>query len=285
MPIKTYNPTTPGRRQMSSVTFEELTTDKPYKRLSVGHAKKAGRNNRGLITCRHKGAGVKRSYRLIDFRQKDNHGIVGTVSTIEYDPFRTAYIMLVSYSNGDKRYLLAPESMKVGSEIVTAPKTKVKLGNRLQLQHIPVGFDLFNLELEPEKGGQAVRSAGSSAKIIGFDNNFAQVQLPSKEIRMVLKTCYASLGRLSNLDHNLVNIGKAGRNRWKGKRPEVRGKVMNPNDHPHGGGEGKNPIGLKYPKTPWGMHALGVATRRKKKASRRFIIQTRKGRMMKSLVP
>ena len=278
MPIKKYKPTTPGRRQMSGYTFEELTTKKPQKRLSKRLKKHSGRCNRGNITCRHRGGGSIRKYRQIDFKHYKNLSINGKVSSVEYDPVRTAYIMLVTYKNGDKQYHLCPHGIQVGNEIIAAPKTKIRIGNRTQLQNIPVGFDIFNVELKANKGGQVVRSAGNSAKIIGFDGDYAQIQMPSKEIRMVPKTCYASIGRLSNVDHNLVVIGKAGRNRLKGKRPEVRGKAMNPDDHPHGGGEGRNSIGLKYPKTPWGLHALGVKTRRRKD-SNRLIVRTRKGKM------
>jgi large subunit ribosomal protein L2 len=281
MPITVYKKTTPGRRQMSVLTYEELTTDTPFKKLTERIKKHAGRNSRGIITCRHHGGGAARQYRLVDFKQKDNHHIPGTVKSVEYDPNRSAFVMLVYYKNGDKRYLLAPEGIKVGQSIMAAPKTKVKSGNRLQLQHIPVGFSIYNVEMSPHRGGQIIRSAGSSGKIIGFDGNFAQIELPSHEVRMVPKECFASIGRVSNLDYNLVSIGKAGRNRHRGHRPEVRGKVMNPCDHPHGGGEGKNPIGLKFAKTPWGKHAMGKLTRERKKASNRLIIRTRRGKMLK----
>jgi large subunit ribosomal protein L2 len=280
MAVKTYRPTTPSRRAMTGYTFDELTTNLPQKRLIKRLKKHSGRNNTGSITCRHRGGGVKQKYRSIDFKQLKNHLIVGKVVSVEYDPVRTAYIMLVVYKNGDKCYHLAPENIKVGDEVVTAPKAKIKIGNRMRLENIPVGFDIHNLELVLNRGGQAVRSAGSCAKIIGFDRDYAQIQMPSKEIRMVLKSCYASVGRLSNVDHNLITIGKAGRNRYKGKRPQVRGKAMNPDDHPHGGGEGRNSIGLKYPKTPWGLPALGVKTRLRKKPTNRLIIRTRKGRNM-----
>jgi len=278
MPIKKYKPTTPGRRQMSGYSFEEITTSKPLKRLVKNLKKHAGRNNRGTISCRHRGGGSAKKYRSVDFKRNLHHGIAGKVSSIEYDPVRTAYIMLVIYKNGDKRYHLCPEKISVDDEIITAPKAKIKSGNRLQLQYIPAGFEIYNVELQENKGGQSVRSAGSSAKVIGIDGEYAQVQLPSKEIRLVKKTCYASIGRVSNVDHSLINIGKAGRNRHKGKRPQVRGKAMNPNDHPHGGGEGGSPIGLKNPKTPWGMPALGKKTRHRK-YSNRLIVRTRKGRL------
>ncbi|MDP2691838.1 MAG: 50S ribosomal protein L2 [Candidatus Gracilibacteria bacterium] len=278
MALIKYKPTTPGRRGMTGYTFEELTTNKPLKRLTKRLKRNAGRNNRGIITTRHRGGGAVKKYRETDFKQMKNHGIVGTVSSIEYDPVRTAYIMLVTYKNGDKCYHLCPEGIKAGSEIITAEKAKIRTGNRMQLKNIPVGFDIYNLELKLDKGGQAVRSAGTSAKILGIDGDYAQVQLPSKEIRLILKECYASVGRISNIDHNQMNIGKAGRTRRMGRRPQVRGKVMNPNDHPHGGGEGRNSIGLKYPKTPWGRPALGVKTRRRKD-SNRLVMKTRKGKL------
>lgn len=283
MPIKKYKPTTPGRRLMNVNTFEELTASRPHKSLMRRLQKHAGRNNRGIITCRHRGGGVSRQYRSVDLRQLDNPHIAGIVHSVEYDPNRSSYIMLVKYQNGDIRYLLAPQGVTIGAHVMTAPKTKIRPGNRLQLRHIPLGFEIHNLELSLNSGGQAVRSAGSCATIIGFDGDYAQIQMPSKEVRMIHRDCYASIGRLSNLDHNLIMIGKAGRNRWKGKRPEVRGKAMNPCDHPHGGGEAKNQIGLKYAKTPWGAHALGVLTRNRKKTSQRLIIKTRKGRILKSL--
>ncbi len=278
MALKKYKPTTPSRRQMSGYSFEELTTSKPLKKLTKRLTKKAGRNNRGTITCRHRGGGAMKKYRSVDFKRIKNHNIAGAVASVEYDPVRTAYIMLVVYKNGDKCYHIAPAGIKVGDEIMTAEKTKIKTGNRMQLQYIPVGFDIYNVELQHDRGGQAVRSAGSSAKIIGMDDNYVQVQMPSKEVRIVPKTCLASVGRVSNIDHSLINIGKAGRNRHKGRRPQVRGKAMNPNDHPHGGGEGGSPIGMKHPKTPWGLPALGPKTR-KRKDTNKFIIRTRKGKL------
>lgn len=278
MAIKKYKPTTPGQRQMSGYSFEELTTSKPLKRLTKSSSKTAGRNNRGVITVRHRGGGVARKYRNTDMKRTKNHGISGLVTSVEYDPNRTAYIMLVTYKNGDKRYHLAPAKIQVGDEVLTAEKTKIKVGNRMQLQNIPVGYDIYNIELQLDRGGQAVRSAGTAAKIIGIDDEYAQVQLPSKEVRIVPKTCYATIGRVSNIDHNLITIGKAGRKRKMGRRPQVRGKAMNPNDHPHGGGEGGSPIGLKHPKTPWGMPALGRKTR-KRKDTNKFIVRTRKGKL------
>jgi len=279
MPLKKYKPTTPGRRQMTGYSFAELTASKPQKRLTKSLKKNAGRNTRGVITTRHRGGGAAKNYRTIDFNRIKNLGITATVSSIEYDPVRTAYIMLVTYKNGDKRYHLCPEGMKMGDEIITASKTKIKRGNRMQLKNIPPGFNVYNLELQLNKGGEAVRSAGTSAKIIAVDSDFAQVQMPSKEIRLIPQDCYASIGRLSNVDHNLITIGKAGRMRRMGRRPQVRGKAMNPNDHPHGGGEGGSPIGLKYPKTPWGMPALGKKTRKRKSSSNRLIVRTRKGKL------
>lgn len=278
MALKKYKPTTPGRRQMSGYSFDELTTAKPLKKLTKRLTKNAGRNNRGTITCRHRGGGAMQKYRTIDFKRIKNVNITGTVASVEYDPIRTAYIMLVVYKNGDKCYHLAPAGIKAGDEIVTAEKTKIKMGNRMELQNIPVGYDIYNVELRLNRGGQAVRSAGSSAKIIGIDDNYVQVQMPSKEVRIVPKTCMATIGRVSNVDHSLITIGKAGRNRHKGRRPQVRGKAMNPNDHPHGGGEGGSPIGLKHPKTPWGLPALGRKTRRRKDTNK-FILKTRKGRL------
>ena len=278
MALKKYKPTTPARRQMSGYSFEEVTTSKPLKRLTKSLKKNAGRNSRGTITCRHRGGGTAKKYRQIDFRRTKNMNISGTVSSVEYDPVRTAYIMLVTYANGDKQYHLAPHGIQVGDEIITAEKAKVRVGNRMQLKNIPVGFDICNVELRIDRGGQSVRSAGSSAKIIGFDGGYAQVQMPSKEVRKVNETCFATVGRVSNIDHSLMVIGKAGRKRHMGRRPQVRGKAMNPNDHPHGGGEGGSPIGLKHPKTPWGMPALGRKTR-KRKDTNQFIIKTRKGKL------
>ncbi len=278
MALKKYKPTTPGRRQMTGYSFDELTAKKPLKRLTKSLKKNAGRNSRGSITCRHRGGGAAKNYRITDFKMVKNMGIPGAVASVEYDPVRTAYIMLVVYKNGDKVYHIAPHGIQVGDEIITAEKAKVRTGNRMQLKNIPVGFDIHNVELRLQYGGQSVRSAGTSAKIIGFDGGYAQVQMPSKEIRKVHEECYASVGRISNIDHSLMKIGKAGRKRNMGRRPQVRGKAMNPNDHPHGGGEGGSPIGMKHPKTPWGLPALGKKTRRRKDTNS-FIIKTRKGRL------
>lgn len=277
MPVIKYKPTTPGRRGMSKVNYKkELSkNNSPEKRLVKGLSKKAGRNNQGRITVRHQGGGHKRKYRAIDFKMNDKFGIEATIQSIEYDPNRTAFIALVAYKDGEKRYIICPQGVKVGDKIVANEKAKVKVGNRMQLQHIPPGFQIHNVELKPGKGGQIVRSAGSSARLVAVEGKYAQVTLPSSEVRLVPKECYASVGQVSNIDHGNVVIGKAGRSRWLGKRPTVKGKNMNPCDHPHGGGEGHSPIGMKHPKTPWGKPALGVRTRRRK-ASDKFIVRSRR---------
>ena len=268
-----------GRRQMSQLTYEELTTSKPEKSLLVCRKESAGRNNTGRITTRHRGSGNPFKIRIIDFGKQDKLNIEGNVRTVEYDPGRKAFIMLVVYKDGEKRYNLAPEGIKVGDTVLMAKRTKAKIGNRMQLSNIPVGFEIYNVQINPSKEGQIAKTAGMAAKLVSLDGEMAQVQLPSGEVRFVHKYCYATVGKLSNADWQNVSIGKAGRNRWRRQRPEVRGKVMNPVDHPHGGGEGKNPIGMKYPKTPWGLHALGVKTRGRKK-SNRLIVRTRKGRAL-----
>jgi len=275
MALKSYKPITPGRRQMTTDTFEDLTSSKPQKNLTKAVRKKAGRNNQGRLTVRHKGGGHKRRYRLIDFKRTDKLNIPGKVATIEYDPNRSAYIMLVNYVDGDKRYHIAPDKMEVGTEIIIAEKTKVKVGNRLMVKNIPVGYSIYNVELQPGRGGQTAKSAGASAKIVSLEGVKAQLELPSGEIRLIEKTCYATIGIVSNLDYSNITIGKAGRNRWLGKRPEVRGKAMNPCDHPHGGGEGATSIGMKAPKTPWGMPALGLKTR-KRKYTNSLIVKSRR---------
>lgn len=280
MPVKKFKPVTPGQRFHTGLTYEEITRARPEKRLRVRIQKHAGRNNQGRLTVRHRGGGNKVLYRLIDFKQTQKLNIPGKVTSIEYDPFRTCFIMLVTYVDGDKRYHIAPEGMKVGSVILIKPKAKIRVGNRIQLRNIPVGFEIHNLELNPGRGGQIIRSAGSAARLISLEGPYAQVQLPSKEIRFVHKECYATIGRVSNVDHNLVSLGKAGRARWKGLRPEVQGKAMNPIDHPHGGGEGGTPIGLVHPKTPWGAPALGYKTRKRNKWTNRFIVKTRKGKQL-----
>lgn len=260
---------------MSGYSFEEITKSRPEKSLIRGRKKWAGRNNQGKLTVRHQGGGHKQLYRLIDLRQRDKLDIEGKVAAIEYDPNRSAYIMLVHYLDGEKRYHLAPEHIQVGADVVTKERAKVKVGNRMMLKHIPVGYDIHNIELTKGRGGQIVRSAGSKGQVVAIEGEYAQVSMPSGEVRLIDKDCYASIGVVSNSDHSNVKIGKAGRSRWMGIRPSVRGKAMNPNDHPHGGGEGNQPIGLPQPRTPWGMPALGLKTR-KRKYSDRLILKDRR---------
>lgn len=260
---------------MSIADFSGLTKKRPEKSLSWGKQRISGRNNLGRVTVRHRGGGHKKLLRLIDFKQTDKKGINGRIAAIEYDPNRSAYIALVHYVDGEKRYILAPDGLKVDDEVVCGERTKVKPGNRMMLEHVPVGYRIYNIELQPNRGGKIVRSAGASAVLVGFDAPFAIIQLPSGEMRKVRHECYASIGSVSNPDHHLITIGKAGRNRWKGKKPEVLGKSMNAVDHPHGGGEGHSPIGLKYPKTPWGKHALGVKTRRPNRPNNELIVRRR----------
>ena len=270
--IKKYKPTTNGRRNMSVLANEDLTTDTPEKSLLATLKRNSGRNNQGRITVRHQGGGVKRKYRIIDFkRNKDD--IKGIVATIEYDPNRSANIALINYVDGEKRYIIAPKGLTVGMEIVSGDKTDIKVGNALPIMNIPVGTLIHNIELHPGKGGQLVRSAGSSAQILGREDKYVLVRLTSGEVRRILGTCRATIGEVGNEAHELVNVGKAGKSRYLGKRPEVRGSVMNPNDHPHGGGEGRAPIGRKNPLTPWGKPALGLKTRRNKKASTKLIVR------------
>ena len=277
MPIKHYKPTTNGRRNMSALTYEEITTSTPEKSLLVKLNKTAGRNNAGRITVRHHGGGEKRKYRLIDFK-RNKDGIAGKVATIEYDPNRSANIALIHYLDGEKRYILAPKGLEVGSRIVSGEETDIKVGNALALKNIPEGTFIHNIELYPGKGGQLVRAAGTSAQILGKEGNYVIVRLTSKEVRKILGTCRATIGVVGNEDYSLVKLGKAGRTRWLGTRPTVRGSVMNPNDHPHGGGEGRSPIGHDAPRTPWGKRALGVKTRNNKKASTRLIVRRRNGK-------
>jgi len=255
--------------------FSALDKKRPEKSLTYGKQRISGRNSHGRVTVRHRGGGHKRLYRMVDFRQREKMGVPGCVKALEYDPNRSACIALIAYADGDKRYILAPEELSVGERVVTAPRTKVKVGNRMQLRHIPVGFKVHNVELTLGKGGAVVRSAGSSALLVSLDGPYAQVQLPSGEVRYVHKECYASIGTVSNPDHNLIKIGKAGRMRWMGRKPQVLGKSMNPCDHPHGGGEGHCPIGLTHPKTPWGKPARGVRTRKVRRPGNRFIVRRR----------
>jgi large subunit ribosomal protein L2 len=275
MAIKKYKPTTPGRRGMSSLDFAEITTDQPEKSLLSPLHNKGGRNNQGRLTVRHQGGGHKRQYRIIDFKRTKD-GIPGRVATIEYDPNRTSNIALINYADGEKRYILAPKGIKVGMEIMSGPDADIKVGNTLPIANIPVGTVIHNIELKPGRGGQLARSAGASAQLLGKEEKYAIVRLTSGEVRMILLTCRATVGQVGNLEHELVNIGKAGRSRWMGKRPTVRGSVMNPNDHPHGGGEGRAPIGRKSPMSPWGKPTLGYKTRKKNKASDKFIVRRRK---------
>ena len=274
MAVRKYKPTTNARRNMSVLTFEEITTDTPEKSLLAPLNKHAGRNNSGKITVRHQGGGVKRKYRIIDFkRNKDN--IPATVKTIEYDPNRSANIALLVYADGEKRYILAPKGLKVGTTLMSGVEAEIKVGNALPIVNIPVGSLIHNIELHPGKGGQIARSAGVSAQILGREAGYVLVRLGSGEVRKILATCKATIGEVGNESHELVNIGKAGRARHMGKRPEVRGSVMNPNDHPHGGGEGRCPIGRPTPVTPWGKPALGLKTRKHKKASNKLIVRRR----------
>lgn len=276
MGIRKFKPTTAGVRHMSVSTFTEVTRSYPEESLIVRIKNNAGRNNYGRITTRHRGGGAKKMYRIIDFKQNDKLNIEGKIKSVEYDPNRTALIMLVQYIDGEKRYHLAPGGIKVGDTIETAEKTKIKLGNRIMIKNIPVGYEIYNVEMNPGKGGQLGRSAGAVIKLVSLEGKYAQIQMPSGETRLVGKNCYANIGIVGNIDHSNIKIGKAGRKRHMGIRPTVRGKAMNPCDHPHGGGEGRSPIGLKYPKTPWGMHALGFKTRKKKSTTNRMIVKDRR---------
>ena len=274
MGIKKYNPTTPGLRGMTVSTFEEITAKAPEKSLTETLKKNAGRNVRGKITVRHRGGGARRKYRIIDFkRRKDD--IPGTVATIEYDPNRTANIALIVYADGEKRYIIAPEKLKVGDVIYSGPEADIKVGNALPIANIPVGTMIHNIELKPGKGGQLARSAGNAAQLMAKEDKYAQVRLPSGEVRKVLIECRATICEGGKSDHGNIQLGKAGRKRHMGWRPTVRGSVMNPNDHPHGGGEGRAPIGRKGPVTPWGKPALGYKTRKKNKASNQYIVKRR----------
>ena len=274
MAVRKYKPTSNGIRNMSVLTFDEITTDTPEKSLLAPKTSKGGRNNSGKITVRHQGGGVKQKYRIIDFK-RDKDGIPGTVKTIEYDPNRSANIALVTYKDGEKRYILAPKGLTVGTVIESGAQADIKVGNALPIVNIPVGTLIHNIELHPGKGGQLARSAGVSAQILGREDKYVLVRLQSGEVRKVLATCKATVGEVGNESHELVRIGKAGRARHMGLRPEVRGSVMNPNDHPHGGGEGKCPVGRPSPMTPWGKPALGLKTRKHKKASNKLIVRRR----------
>jgi large subunit ribosomal protein L2 len=276
MALKKYKPTTPGRRQMSTASFEEITKTTPEKSLIKKLQKHAGRNNTGRITCRHRGGGARRQYRMVDFKRNDKLNIEGKVTAVEYDPNRTAYIILVQYKDGEKRYHLAPSEITVGDQIECREKCKVKPGNRMQIKNIPVGYEIYNVEMTAGKGGQLGRSAGTAIKLVSLEGKDAQIQMPSGEVRLVGKDNYATIGIVSNIDHGNIKIGKAGRKRHMGRRPQVRGKAMNPCDHPHGGGEGASPIGMKHPKTPWGLPALGFKTRRRKYTDRMIVKDRRR---------
>lgn len=275
MGIRFYRPYTPGSRQKSVSDFAEITRHEPEKSLTVWIHRSKGRNNRGVITCRHRGGGHKRLYRTIDFR-RDKHNIPAKVAEIEYDPNRNARIALLQYQDGEKRYILHPEGLKVGDSVIAGPESPLEVGNALPLSNLPLGTEVHNVELTPGRGGQMVRSAGAKAQIQAKEGKFVTLKLPSGEMRMFRKECYATIGQVGNSDARNIKVGKAGRNRWKGRRPQVRGSVMNPVDHPHGGGEGRAPIGRSGPVTPWGKPALGAKTRKKKKLSNSLIVRRRR---------
>ena len=280
MGIKTYNPYTPSRRNMSGYDFEEITASTPEKSLTTSLKKHAGRNAQGKITVRHHGGGSRRKYRIIDFK-RNKDGIPATVKSIEYDPNRTANIALICYADGEKKYILAPVGLKVGQTVMNGAEAEIKVGNCMELKDMPVGTQIHNIEMYPGHGGQLVRAAGVSAQLMAKEGKYAIIRMPSGEMRMVPIVCRASIGQVGNTEHNLVNIGKAGRKRNMGIRPTVRGSVMNPNDHPHGGGEGRAPVGRPSPMTPWGKPAMGLKTRKAKKASNKLIVRRRNGKAIK----
>ncbi len=275
MAIRKYKPTTPSRRGMTNSTFEQITKTTPEKSLLVELKKSGGRNNMGKITTRHIGGGHKRKYRIIDFK-RNKDGVEGRVAAIEYDPNRNANIALIHYVDGEKRYILHPQNLEVGAKIVSGENVDIQIGNAMPLHNIPEGTVVHNVELAPGKGGQIARAAGTSVQVLGHEGKYAILRLQSGEVRKILLTCRATIGAVGNEDFNLINLGKAGKSRWKGIRPTVRGSVMNPVDHPHGGGEGKSPIGKDAPRTPWGKRALGVKTRKTNKKSTQLIIRRRK---------
>lgn len=270
MAIKVYRPTSPGRRGMSVSSFEEITRSEPERSLVTGGRKRGGRNNQGRITIRHQGGGHKRRYRLIDFR-RDKLGVPARVETIEYDPNRTARVALLVYADGEKRYILAPLGVRVGDRLMSGAEAEVRSGNALPLANLPLGTVIHNIELQPGRGGQLARSAGTAAQLVAKEGQYAQVRLPSGEVRLINVRCMATVGQVGNTDHANISGGKAGRTRWRGKRPEVRGVAMDPSSHPHGGGEGRSPIGMPGPKTPWGKPALGYKTRRNKATSKMIV--------------
>ncbi len=277
MPLKSFTPTTPSRRGAVLPTFEEITRDHPERSLLASLQRHAGRNSRGKITMRHRGGGSKRAYRIIDFK-RDKVGVPGKVETVEYDPNRSTRIALVQYADGEKRYILHPQGLKVGDKIEAGPDAEVKTGNALPLARIPTGTMVHNIEMQPGRGGQIVRSAGGAAQVMAREEAYTVIRLPSGEVRRFLSRCMATVGQLGNLDHKNVKSGKAGRTRHMGRRPTVRGSAMTPRDHPHGGGEGRSPIGMPGPKTPWGKYALGLKTRKKDKPTEKWIIRHRKGK-------
>lgn len=274
MGIKRFKPYTPSRRQMTVSDFEEITKKKPEKSLVVHLKKSSGRNNQGKITIRHRGGGAKKKYRIIDFKRKKD-GIPAKVVGIEYDPNRTSNIALICYADGVKSYIIAPLGLKVGEMLMNGPEAEIKLGNTLPMKNMPIGSEIHNIEMKEGAGGQLVRAAGNSAQLMAKEGKYATVRLPSGEMRLLPINCRATLGRVGNIDHELINIGNAGKKRHMGIRPTVRGSVMNPNDHPHGGGEGRSPIGRPSPCTPWGKPALGYKTRKKHKASNKYIVRRR----------
>jgi large subunit ribosomal protein L2 len=276
MPLRNYRPTSPGLRQMTRSTFEEVTAKSPHKPLTERVLRRAGRNSQGKLTVRHRGSGHKRLYRVIDWK-RDKAGVPGRIATVEYDPNRSARIALLHYADGEKRYILLPHGLGVGDTVISGPDVEARVGNALPLARMPLGTQIHNVELVAGRGGQIVRSAGSSAQLLAKEGQMATIRLPSGEVRRVRAGCMATVGQVSNLDHENQKIGKAGRNRHLGRRPQVRGVVMNPNDHPHGGGEGKSPTGMP-PKTPWGKPAMGLRTRSRSKASNKLIVRRRYGR-------
>ncbi|MFQ5610917.1 MAG: 50S ribosomal protein L2 [Anaerolineae bacterium] len=277
MPVKVYKPTSPGRRGMTVSTFEEITRTTPEKSLLRPLKKKAGRNSRGAITVRHRGGGHKRRYRLIDFK-RDKYDVPGKVASVEYDPNRSARIALIVYADGEKRYILAPVGLRVGDRVMSGPNADIRVGNALPISRIPLGTQLHNIELYPGRGGQLVRSAGTSAQLLAKEGVYAQLRLPSGEVRLIRQDCLATIGQVGNEDHGNIKLGKAGRKRWLGVRPTTRGSAMDPKSHPHGGGEGKSPIGMPGPKTPWGKPTLGAKTRRNKQTNKYIVRRRRKKR-------
>ncbi len=277
MAVKKYKPTSPGRRDMTSYTFEEITKTTPEKSLVKINRKRAGRNNYGRITVRHRGGGSKRKTRIVDFK-REKHGIPAKVASIEYDPNRTARLALLHYADGEKRYIIAPLGVRVGDEVVSGPDAEIRPGNSLPISNIPTGTMIHNIEMKEGKGGQMVRSAGGAAQLVAKEGDFAQIRLPSTEVRMVRQNCYATIGQIGNVDHGNIKLGKAGRKRNKGIRPSVRGSAMSPRDHPHGGGEGRSPIGMPSPKSPWGKKTLGKRTRRNKTTDKYIVRRRRKKR-------